>query len=172
MKFAQIQNNRAHWVFEADAKPEFAPNIVLVDITDKPEVQEGWKYIDGKFIDPTPTLNELKESKKSEIATARFKAETAGIQLSSITIETDRESQALITGAVVQAIADPTYSLQWKTPTGFIPLTAEQIKAVGVAVRKHVQDCFDKEAELLKKIEAAKTKEELAAVVWEENPLK
>lgn len=37
MRFAQIQNDKAHWVFEADIKPKFASNIVLVDITDKPE---------------------------------------------------------------------------------------------------------------------------------------
>lgn len=166
MRFAQIQDNRAHWVFEADVKPEFAPNIVLVDITDKAEVKEGWKYIGGEFIDPTPTLDELKEVKKIEIATARFTAETAGITFNGVKIETNRESRGLITGAVVQALVDPTYSLQWKTPTGFIPLTAEQLKAVGAAVRKHVQDCFDKEAELLKKIEEAKSAEELAAVVW------
>lgn len=60
MKFAQILYNRAHWIFEADEKPEFAPNIVLVDITEKPEVQEGWDYNSktGEFtapVNPEPT---------------------------------------------------------------------------------------------------------------------
>jgi len=29
-KFAQILYNKAHWVFEAEVKPEFSPDIVLV----------------------------------------------------------------------------------------------------------------------------------------------
>ena len=44
MRFAQIYNNKAHWIFEAETMPEFAPDIVLVEITDNPEVQEGWDY--------------------------------------------------------------------------------------------------------------------------------
>lgn len=43
-KFAQVISNRVHWIFEADEQPAFAPNIVLIDITDSPEVKEGWDY--------------------------------------------------------------------------------------------------------------------------------
>lgn len=71
MRFAQILYNKAHWIFEADEKPEFAPNIVLVDITSKPNVQEGWDYNNetGEFmapvipeptpIEPQPTVEEM-----------------------------------------------------------------------------------------------------------------
>lgn len=71
MKFAQILYDKAHWIFEADEKPEFAPNIVLVDITSKPDVQEGWDYNreTGEFtapvfpeptpIEPQPTIEEM-----------------------------------------------------------------------------------------------------------------
>lgn len=70
MKFVQILYNKAHWIFEAEERPEFAANIVLVDITDKPEVQEGWDYNGktGEFTapsileplpnDPQPTIEE------------------------------------------------------------------------------------------------------------------
>ncbi|MDP1395292.1 hypothetical protein Q8G28_17620 [Lysinibacillus capsici] len=53
-KFAQIINSKIHWIFEADGKPEFAPDIVIIDITDKPEVQEGWGYNNetGEFTAP------------------------------------------------------------------------------------------------------------------------
>lgn len=53
--FAQIQNNKAHWVFEAEEKPEFHESIVLVDITDfDPQPQEGWDYDSetGEFTEP------------------------------------------------------------------------------------------------------------------------
>ncbi|MGN7408610.1 hypothetical protein [Sporosarcina sp. SAFN-010] len=57
MLFAQILRKKAHWIFEADRQPQFAPDIVLVDITDKPEVQEGWDYdhTTGFFTEPVPT---------------------------------------------------------------------------------------------------------------------
>ncbi|MET4560746.1 hypothetical protein ABIA69_001890 [Lysinibacillus parviboronicapiens] len=72
MRFAQILYDKAHWIFEADEKPEFAPNIVLVDITDKHEVKEGWDFDKktGEFtapaipepsepIEPQPTVEEM-----------------------------------------------------------------------------------------------------------------
>ena len=44
MRFAQILHGKAHWIFESEAVPEFAPNIKIIDITDKPAVREGWNY--------------------------------------------------------------------------------------------------------------------------------
>lgn len=56
MKFAQIINGRVHWIFEDEEKPEFAPNIVLVDITGKNDIEEGWLYNANTqtFIQPKP----------------------------------------------------------------------------------------------------------------------
>lgn len=71
MKFAQILYDKAHWIFEADEKPEFAPNIILVDITGRDDIQEGWDYNSetGEFtapivpdptpIEPPPTVEEM-----------------------------------------------------------------------------------------------------------------
>lgn len=68
MKFAQVLFDKAHWIFEAEEKPEFAPNIVLVDITSKPDVQEGWDYNreTGEFTapvipEPTPIEPQIDE---------------------------------------------------------------------------------------------------------------
>lgn len=53
-KFAQIINSKTHWIFEADEKPEFAPDIILVDITGVDDIQEGWDYNNetGEFTPP------------------------------------------------------------------------------------------------------------------------
>lgn len=71
MKFAQILYGKAHWIFEADEKPKYAPNIILVDITGLDDIQEGWDYNSetGEFtapvipdptpIEPTPTVEEM-----------------------------------------------------------------------------------------------------------------
>ena len=54
MRYAQILDNKAHWIFESDETIEqlcrrFSPDIVFVDITDKAEVQNGWNYHQGEF---------------------------------------------------------------------------------------------------------------------------
>lgn len=115
---------------------------------------------------PTP-LSELKAAKKAEIAQARYEAEIAGVTINGISIKTDRESQGLITGACLQAVIDPTYTLNWKTIDGsFVELTAEDIKAIGTTVRTHVQAQFDREKTLLEQVNAATTAEELEVITW------
>ena len=49
MRIAQVIGNKAHWIFEADAIPDWPPGpdgepLVFVDITDMPDVAEGWLY--------------------------------------------------------------------------------------------------------------------------------
>ncbi|RRV80449.1 DUF4376 domain-containing protein [Stutzerimonas stutzeri] len=101
-----------------------------------------------------------------QIADRRWQAETAGITLNGIRIDTGRDSQALITGATVQAMLDPAYSLRWKTPDGFVDLTAEQIIGVATAARAHVQACFNREAELLEALEAGTLTPEMLDQGW------
>ena len=131
------------------------------------EVTDGRATATYPVLDYSPDevagiLEAAKERKRSEIALARFEAETSGID----GIKTDRESQALITGAALKAMQDSEYSCRWKTESGFVELSALQISAVADAVRAHVQGCFDREAELLPLIEAADTPEELAAISY------
>lgn len=55
MRYAQIFNGTAHWIFDAPTMPEFASNIVLVDVTNVvPSPQEGWLYDGVSFIAPLP----------------------------------------------------------------------------------------------------------------------
>lgn len=49
MRIVQILDNQAHWIFEAEEMPKFPPDIegnpiVLIDISDQPEIEEGWDY--------------------------------------------------------------------------------------------------------------------------------
>jgi hypothetical protein len=114
-----------------------------------------------------PTLEEVKTAKLAEIAAARYTEETSGVEVNGATVKTDRESQALITGAALAATQDPTYTCNWKTEQGFVTLTAEQIIAVAQAVRAHVQAAFDKEAAKMALIEAAETIEAVQAITWD-----
>lgn len=89
-----------------------------------------------------------------QIADRRWQAEVAGITVNGMAVATDRDSQALITGAALAAMRDPAYVCRWKTAAGFVELNAEQLTAVADTVRAHVQACFDREADLLAALEA------------------
>lgn len=59
MRIVQILHGKAHWIFEANEIPNWPPYPdgtppLLIDITDKPEVQEGWLYDPetGEFSEP------------------------------------------------------------------------------------------------------------------------
>ncbi|WKY44476.1 hypothetical protein Q5O14_18010 [Eubacteriaceae bacterium ES2] len=44
MKIAQLVDNVVHYIFEADEIPVFAPNIIMVDITNISDVEVGMLY--------------------------------------------------------------------------------------------------------------------------------
>jgi hypothetical protein len=74
-------------------------------------------------------------------------------------------SQTNYIGAVVGAQIDPDAVIDWKMADGtFVKLDAAAITAVALAVRAHVQACFDNEAVLKAQIETAITAEEIAVV--------
>lgn len=87
-------------------------------------------------------------------ADRRWRAETAGIVVAGALIATDRESQALITGARLYAQATPGAIFQFKAGGGFVTLDGAQIEAVALAVAAHVQACFAVEAGVLAEIAA------------------
>lgn len=79
-------------------------------------------------------------------AARRYAVETGGIEVEGARIRTDRESQALLTGAYLRAQADPSAHVSFKAVDGFVTLGAEQIQAIALAVGAHVQACFVAEA--------------------------
>ena len=84
-----------------------------------------------------------------QIAARRYQVETGGVTVKGVQINTDRDSQSLLTGAAFAASLDPGYHIKWKAATGFVDLTGEQILGIASQVRAFVQACFNREAELL-----------------------
>ena len=115
-----------------------------------------------------PTLELAKQVKFAEIAAERWKAETGGVVVGGMSVDTSRESQSLITGAALQATLDDAYICKWKTAQGFITLDAQTVLAVAAAMRQHVQAGFNREAELAELINAAATIEDAQALAWEQ----
>lgn len=100
------------------------------------------------------------------IAAERYRREGIGIVVDSMSIETTRDSQALIASTALSAVLDPEYRCNFKTINGFVEIGAEQILAIAKAVRSHVQACFDRELDLLRAVEARTYKDEMLAVGW------
>jgi|DEB19_MinimDraft_3_1074340.scaffolds.fasta_scaffold02392_10 hypothetical protein len=111
-------------------------------------------------------LDELRASRKAYIAAKRYEAEIGGVTLNGIHIGTDREDQAMITGASVAFSSGAISSLKWKSQAGFVTLDAQTFGAVASAVATHIQDCFTTESELSADIDAATTAEDILAVDW------
>lgn len=125
----------------------------------------GWEVLPEY---PTPPIAQITAD---DIAARRYDAETDGTIISGMPIDTGRDSQALITGAAVSAMLDPDYTVRWKTGDGFVELTAEQIIGVATAVRSHVQDCFDREAELLAALDGGTLTPEMLQEGWPNEPI-
>ena len=100
------------------------------------------------------------------IAARRYEAEVGGITLNGVQIDTDDRSKLLINGAALEATIDPAYVMQWKTPGGFIELTAQQVIGIARAVRAHVQACFDREAELMAALDAGTLTQAMLEQGW------
>lgn len=97
-------------------------------------------------------------------ARRRYEVETGGIVIGGNTIRTDRESQAMLSGAKSLCDLNPATAVNWKTANGWTQLNAAAIGAVALAVGQHVQACFSRERQLSEAIAAAANLEAVNAL--------
>lgn len=117
---------------------------------DNRDYQQFLTWSKTNTLDPLPAANLYQIA-----ADARYKAEISGIVLGQAPILTDRQSQALINGAVALVQLNPTATVRFKTAAGtFSSLNAQQVIGIGVAVAQHVQACFAREADVALEIAA------------------
>jgi hypothetical protein len=147
-------------------KPQLENGVEMnVAVGDGDTTEPGGIYDGEAFYHEAP-LSRIKKDKLQEIAAARYEVETGGAAVNGMAIDTSRESQALITGAALAATLDANYICRWKTGAGFVTLDAATIIAAAQAVRAHVQEAFNREAELIALLESAETVEQVAAIEW------
>ena len=106
------------------------------------------------------------------IAATRYEHETGGTTVDGMHVATDRQSQALITGAFSSAkdakeTGEP-FSIRWKSAGGWVELDADQMIGLGRAVRAHVQACFDREKELTEAVADGTFEESMLDEDWPE----
>ena len=114
---------------------------------------------------PEPTLEELKQARLGEINAAKWAKIDGGTVFMGDRINTDADAQRLANGAVTQCLIDPDYTCRWKLTDGaFITADAGMITGMASAIRAHIQDCFDREAELAALVRTAGTAEKLGEI--------
>ena len=135
-------------------------NQMMLNLT---EIREAFEN------NPDPesmTLDDLKQRKKAEIASARYEYEISGITFHDVHITTDREDQAMITATALSAVLDQTYTTVWKGADGYLTLNASEILEMARAVADHVESAFAEEKRLVELIDSATTEEELSSITW------
>jgi hypothetical protein len=114
--------------------------------------------------EPVP-FSDLLAARLAALADRRWQAETGGMVVEGVPVATDDRSQGKITGAALDASLDPSATVHWKCADGvFRTLDADQILALGRAMRAHVQACFDREAVLMAALQSVTSAAALAAV--------
>ena len=115
-------------------------------------------------------IDYIKKIQKKAISAIRWERERSGFTFNSVPINTDDVSQNKINGAVSSVLVDPTYTLNWRCDDGtFITLDADSIKALGTAVRNHIQYQFDKEMYYVNIIDTLTTREAIFDTIWDDD---
>lgn len=79
---------------------------------------------------------------RAHAATRRFERETAGVVIEGVTVDTSRDSQSMIAGALAYVQASEAAAVEFKATSGWVTLSANEVKAIALAVAAHVQRCF------------------------------
>lgn len=105
--------------------------------------------------------------KSNNITEAKWTAIDSGLELFGHKFATDKDARELLSGVVVGSMLTPKEFYRWKLKDGgWINLTTDQVKALAIAVSQHVEDCFEKEEQLLLKVAQCESKEELDLITW------
>jgi uncharacterized protein DUF4376 len=107
------------------------------------------------------SLDDIKNVVFTDLASLRWDIQNGGTIMNGIPVPTDSDTQRNILGARLEVVIDPTYSVNWKTPIGFMTLDANTIGAMSEAIRTHIQLCFDNEAAHITSINALNTPQEV-----------
>lgn len=142
-------------------RPYTSGGLTLRDVEDPPlgayQVRSSGSVVGDVWLRAAQDMDlpTAKAAAKEALAARRYEAETGGTVVNSMVIETDRDTQSILTAARIRAKEDAAYTVNWKTSSGFVALDATTVIAIADAVATHVQNCFDKEKQLTDEIDTA-----------------
>lgn len=126
-----------------------------------------FEYADGIVRRKPGTPEEIAPARaavKAEITKRRYEIETAGIVVGGASIKTDRESQAMISGAVAYSNLAPDQIIDWKASSGWTQIDRTALLGIAQAVGAHVQGCFAVERAHHEAADGVATLADLAAI--------
>lgn len=140
------------------------PNILIDEsVIDILEIVDG--VVQYKPDYQTTLLNKAKANKLAELASNRYNKEIGGLLVGTITVSTDRESQAMLHVACTRAEKGTiTNPIKWKGASGWATIQPADIISVADAVTLFVEGLFEQEYNKAVLIEACTTIEEVNAV--------
>ena len=115
------------------------------------------------------TLGELQDAKWEVIKLDRASHETGTFQWNGHTVDADKERiNGAATGVLIAKAASVEYADVWTlADNSTIPVTGDDILAMGVALVQHVSACHARGRALRQLIYSCTTKEEVEAITWE-----
>ncbi len=88
-----------------------------------------------------PAASELSAYAKAK----RDATEAAGITVNGVAIASDTDSQNRVNNAYNGMVVSGATSIPFKSGSGFVTLSLDQVKAIGTALFAHTQACFSAE---------------------------
>ena len=186
MRIAELDEDKEHIrkIYEPDEcevygwgpnnPPVFSPEIVLVDITEQPDVKGNWLYRDGEFVDPRSllTLDGAKTTQRAALMARRDQLLAAGFDWNGhhYPLSPELSSDMLIKLTSMQMLPPPPeYIYQWKDSGGIYRGigNAEAFKTFCAAALGYGEALFARERMLQELVEAAETIEAVEAIAWE-----
>ena len=148
-KFARILSGVVVEVVDlpADVSLEqaFHPELASSFVSCSGTVTAGYTYDGSKF--KAPAVSSLgPDGLRAYSANKRFSVETGGVVFNGTRIDTSRDSQSMIANAHNYIIASGAASTKFKSLSGWLTLSAEEVKVMALAIGAHVQASFDAEA--------------------------
>lgn len=136
--YAQILDDRVHWIFSGDQLPEWHDDLHVLDITDAdPQPQEGWLVRDGGFVDPATLPENLKRTADAERDTKIY----GGVTYNGRVFDSDPRSIANLT-ATIAAVAAGAFTLPtpfyWRSADNEnVDMSFDDLKGLAAAMIAH-----------------------------------
>ena len=171
--YAYRENGK--WVFPVNMRSRFNGVGAFHTLTDEQRAKHGWYvfdptnyhydpktqnrfgafnlrvegiYLKCDYVIQDKTLDTVKDEVRQAVAAYRYDKEVGGIEFGEAIVATDRGSQSMLNAAVSRAKEDSTFTVDWKTRSGFVTLDAPSLIALGNAVSNHVEQCFSAECKV------------------------
>jgi len=166
----QVQSGEAYIIDVADDSTHYIMAGAFAPFPSKPSEGHTWNWATKTWED-LRTIEELRETKWSEIKAARTAVFDAPLETPHGIFDSDSESRTFIESTIVLL---QTMAARGSAGTvnfilfdnSRVTLNLEQMSTVGLLLGSKIQTAFDVSADLRADIDAATTSEQLEGIVW------